>query len=332
VPIPTLPKSIVAGEAMSTAGARPVPDSGIECGDPAALSPTARRPLATPVVVGVNDTCWVQLPPGARVAPHVLTPFWNWLPLTAIVVIARLPVPLFVKVAVCGPPELPTTTEPKSSWLGTICNARTTAVVPVPLRPTVLLPDFALLCTCSVALCPPVRCGVNTTCIVQLAPAARLEPHVDDPSEKSLLPVRRGAIFVSVVVPELVTVTACGALATPIATVPKERLAGETSIEADGCAATAVWAPTTDTSRHGRSSPTSRQTTPRGSVRGSLRRVAALAALRRSRGLTTRIANEPNTAVASMTSPSYRAVSARRVISNERPARLRSNRAAAWPW
>jgi len=97
-------------------------------------------------------------------------------------------------------------------------------VEPVPLKSTVWGLPLALSATESVPAAAPVAVGVKLTVIVQVLPAARLEPQLLFWVKTLLLvvnPVRESAP-----VPELVTVTDCGALAMPTP-LEKVRVVGE---------------------------------------------------------------------------------------------------------
>ena len=103
------------------------------------------------------------------VRPEVVTP----LPLRLSELIVTGVPPLLVRVTVC---ELawPVVTLPKATLAGLV--TRLPAVAPVPERATVWVPTVST--TERVPLNAPVEVGVKVTEIVQLPPAATLDPQV----------------------------------------------------------------------------------------------------------------------------------------------------------
>ena len=141
----------------------------------------------------------------------------------AIPVIVNVVVPTFVNVTVLAALVTPTGTEPKFKLVG-----ESFAVVPIPLSDTCCGLPEALSVTLSTALRVPLAVGLKLTLIVQLALAASELPQVCV-WEKSvaLVPVIAIPVIVSEVVPTFVSVTVFGPLVTPMATVPKLKLVGE---------------------------------------------------------------------------------------------------------
>jgi len=90
--------------------ATPVPVSVTVCGLIGALSVIAMVPLRVPVAVGVRVTLIVQLAPAARLAPHVfVTPkSEEFVPVTLMLEMARLTLPVFERVTVCAALGVPT--------------------------------------------------------------------------------------------------------------------------------------------------------------------------------------------------------------------------------
>jgi len=106
----------------------------------------------------------------------------------------------------------------------------TDTLVAVPLKVTVCGLSLALSAMDSVPLAAPVAVGVNTTLMVQALPAPREVPQVLLGAWKTVLPVVIVMLVkVSVAVPELVTVSDWGALATPT---PLEKVSGPDSVTA----------------------------------------------------------------------------------------------------
>jgi hypothetical protein len=131
-----------------------------------------------PAAVGVNVTLIVQLAPPATLAPHVFVCEKSpaFVPVIAMLVIDSGP-PVLLNVTTCGALALPT------AWLAKLklLTERLTeggGFEPVPDSPT----ECGLPGALSVIVTAPVRfpaaVGVKVTLMVQLAPAATLEPHV----------------------------------------------------------------------------------------------------------------------------------------------------------
>jgi len=112
-----------------------------------------------------------------------------------------------------------------TSWVANVRLAGASlATVPVPLRETLCgLPD-ALSVTDSFPVRVPICVGLKLMLIVQLAPAARLEPQVWVWLKS---PVVAMPAMLSVDVPWLVRATDFAALAEPIRSVAKVRPAGD---------------------------------------------------------------------------------------------------------
>ena len=85
---------------LTVTGARPVPDSEMDCGLSAALSVIVTAPVRCPATVGVNVTEIVHLAFGATVAPQSFVAEKS--PLATMPDIVSGAVPLFVNVTVCG--------------------------------------------------------------------------------------------------------------------------------------------------------------------------------------------------------------------------------------
>jgi hypothetical protein len=93
--------------------AAPDPLSETVCGDPTALSLTARVAEKLATEAGEKVTAMVQLLPAASDSPHVLV--WlkslGFVPPVVIPVIDRVALPVFFSVAVCAVVVVPTTAE-----------------------------------------------------------------------------------------------------------------------------------------------------------------------------------------------------------------------------
>src|ERR1039457_7273507 len=81
-------------------GATPVPERVMVCGDPAALSVMVTDALRPPAAVGVNVTEKLQFAPAATLLPQVLVYAKSpgLAPVTAMLVIDRVPVPVLLRV------------------------------------------------------------------------------------------------------------------------------------------------------------------------------------------------------------------------------------------
>src|SRR5436305_1945247 len=166
------------GESDACATAVPVPLNPAVCGDPVALSVMLTAALRTPAAVGVNVTEIVQLPPAATLDPQVLV--WAksplFVPVIAMLVMLRVAVPGLLNVIVWAALVVAT------FWLANVRldgeSDTCATAVPVPLNPAVCGDPVALSVMLTAALRTPAAVGVNVTEIVQLPPAATLDPQV----------------------------------------------------------------------------------------------------------------------------------------------------------
>src|ERR1700682_2068234 len=106
--------------------ATPVPLRVTWCGLPDALSTIAIAALRSPVAVGLKVTLMLQLPPAARVPPHVFvwTKSFAFAPTTATLVIASVASPVLRSVAVCAALVVSSSRLPKPRLDGSRPNAR----------------------------------------------------------------------------------------------------------------------------------------------------------------------------------------------------------------
>jgi hypothetical protein len=192
------------------------------------LSETLMTAERVPKEEGVNETTTEQLVPAATELPQLL--FWTkspeLAPVTARLEILNAVLPLLVKVTVWGSLVISTGWLEKARLLGDKLTPLA-VLARVPLKLTVW--RLALLAILSDAERLPAAEGVKVTLMVQLAPAATLDPQLLD-CAKSLAfePVMDMPEIVSVTFPELVSVTDCATLAVPMDRLPKPRLDGET--------------------------------------------------------------------------------------------------------
>ena len=126
-----------------------------------------------PLLFGLKVTLIAQLAPGAILVPQVFV-WLNW-PVTAMLLMVRVPVPVFVSVTVWALLVVKTTWVEKVRLVG---ESVTAGCVPAPVRATVcgLLAELSVVV--SVAVRVPDSVGVNVTLVAQLAPAATELPQV----------------------------------------------------------------------------------------------------------------------------------------------------------
>lgn len=109
--------------------------------------------------------------------------------------------------------------------------------VPVPVRELTCGEPDALSATESEPLKLPVAEGVKVTAIVQLPPAASVEPHaVVSAKSLAFVPVRVMPEMVSGALPPFVSVNVCAALVVSLVMLPKLAVAGVSA----ACGAAAV--------------------------------------------------------------------------------------------
>ena len=136
---------IVAGVRLTT-GAVPVPFNDTVCGDPDASSVTALVPVKVPAEVGVKVAVKVQLAAAVSVAPQVFDPRVNedaLVPHTAIEPIAKVAVPVFFSVSVCGDALEPTAVAAYVSVVG--LKVATVVALPRAVASTVKLASVVAL-------------------------------------------------------------------------------------------------------------------------------------------------------------------------------------------
>jgi len=140
-------------------------------------------PLADPIATGENSTVMAQLCPGRIVGPHVFKVMLKPVPVVnAGDVGPTTTVPLLNTVSVAELRE-PTFADPMSAGLGVMMRlGPDTMTVPVRLALAVAPGDPD---TVRLAPAVPETTGLNVTLTWQLAPAARVDPHVVVPIANS---------------------------------------------------------------------------------------------------------------------------------------------------
>jgi hypothetical protein len=132
-------------------------------------------PVCCPAVVGANAMSAVQLAPAARVAEHVLSSTPN--PLDALNARSvSATVPELSTVTVCEELTLPTPVPEKFNIAGLICTDP--AAPPVPASTSVAAFANFDVPMVNEPVATPFTVGAKTIPAVQLAPDARLAPHV----------------------------------------------------------------------------------------------------------------------------------------------------------
>ena len=175
----------------------------------------------------------VQLAPAATLVPQL---FANTnddapVPVTAMLVMDRAPVPVLVSVIDCDALLAPTWTEPNERLL---VERDTTGPepVPVPVRVAICGEPVALSAIDRLPFKVPEAVGLNSTETVQLAEAASVLPQVvaDLIKDEALVPVIVSEVRVTVPVPVFLIVTICAAVVEPTAVEEKVRDVGESEM------------------------------------------------------------------------------------------------------
>ena len=194
----------------------PVPESATLLGLLGALVRNVRAAVRTPVADGVKVMVKMQFAPTARLAPQAFPKIKSaaFAPVTVMLVMFSVAVPLFVSVTVCAMLGIETVTFPKDKVVGFRVTDGTGAATPVPESAALLGLLEALVRNVSEADLPPSADGVNVTLTVQLRLAARLAPQVFTEIAKSpaFAPLSETLVIVTVAGPVFVSVAVCEAL------------------------------------------------------------------------------------------------------------------------
>ena len=169
MPTTTVPKLKELAESVT--GTLPVPLRLTVCGLVKASSVKVRAPVKLPLVVGVNVTPTLQLPPAATLDPQVFDAMAKPA-LTAMLAKFSCTLSRFVTVTVLAVLVLPTAHVPKLR----LVEDKLTGLVPFPERLTVCVPALSVMVRRPDA--EPNAVGVNLTEIVHEAAGARLALHV----------------------------------------------------------------------------------------------------------------------------------------------------------
>jgi hypothetical protein len=183
-------------------------------------------PALAPADTGLKVMETLQLAFAATVDPQVLVSVKSSAcpPDRLIELNVTVALPLLVMVTVLADAVLPTFSSPNASEVGlTLMVAPELPVVPVPVKATVCGDPVALSVMLMLADFAPLETGLKVTDTVQLALAARLEPHLDDkPKSSAWPPVNLMEAIDTAAVPLLVRVTDLAADDVPVVSLPKE--------------------------------------------------------------------------------------------------------------
>ena len=200
------------------------------CGEPAALSATETVAAKLATELGVNVTEIVQDEPAASVSPQVVVSAKSvgFAPPIVTPEIVSVAFPVLDNVSVCALDVTPWTTLPKLTVVGESVATGAGGTVPEPVSVAVCGEPVALSATETVAAKLAAKLGVNVTEIVHIAPAARDVPQVFV-SAKSVgfAPPMEMPEMVSAALPVFDSVSICAAEVTPVFTLPKLSVVGE---------------------------------------------------------------------------------------------------------
>src|ERR1035437_4033425 len=209
----------------------PLPDSGTNAPEVNAMLLTVRLPLCAPGLLGANSTRAVQLAPAASVEVQVV------LTSRKLAVTPREKLPrLFtlsglVRVTVTGLLSRPTPVCGKAIRLGNACTEP--GVPPVPLSGITVVAVSDGDAMVSVPVYGPLSEGEKITPVEQLAPEARLVPHVSSTRLKGSVAVSVSELAAEP--PVLVIVTVWAGLSWPGVTIGNAICAGFTLSPAGVC-------------------------------------------------------------------------------------------------
>jgi hypothetical protein len=169
------------------------------------LSAAVRVPLAA----GVNKIAIVQVPPagtaGLQVSTSVKSPALA--PVKTRPEMLKLAPPVLLRVTTCEELTMSTPSLPKDKLVGERLAAAL-ALPPVPARLTLCGLPEALSVTMMPAVRVPAADGLKVTLIVQLAPAAKLDPQLFVCAKSlALAPDTAMPVILKAAAPELLSVT-----------------------------------------------------------------------------------------------------------------------------
>jgi hypothetical protein len=132
--------------ACGVGGARPVPETVVLWGEPAALSVTVTDAVAAEATVGVKMTATLQEDPAARVVPQVPATAKDvgFVPVSVMLVMFSAAFPVFERVMFCAGLDAPTTVFASVNEAGERLTTGAGAGMPVPLNATLCGEPVAL--------------------------------------------------------------------------------------------------------------------------------------------------------------------------------------------
>ena len=138
----------------------PVPLSAMLSGEPGALEVIVTAAFIGPVAVGAKCPWIVQLDPAARLAPQLLAKMNDdaSAPVTAMLVIVSVPLPVLVMVTVCEPLAVPTVV---GAYDKLVAEKVIAGVTPVPLSAMVCGEVVSLSVMVMLAPIGPVPVGAK---------------------------------------------------------------------------------------------------------------------------------------------------------------------------
>jgi hypothetical protein len=160
-PACTLPNDRLVGDNDTVVGVIPVPVNATDCGEPVALSVMVIAAVTAPAVVGAKCPWMVQFAPAARLEPQ-LFPNANEaapVPVTLILLMVRVALPVLVNVTLCDALVAPTSTLPNGKLVAD--NETVVAVAPVPVKATDCGEPVALSVIVMAAVMAPVAVGAK---------------------------------------------------------------------------------------------------------------------------------------------------------------------------
>jgi hypothetical protein len=200
------------------------------CGLLVALSATRTEAFSELVTDGVNVTLIKQFEPAASDAGQLFVSAKSdaFVPMTEIVVILNVALPVFVSVTDCGELAVPTARVEKFTEEGEKPTAGLEVVVPLIANVCGLL--VALSATRTEAFSELVTDGVNVTLIKQFEPAASDAGQLFVSAKSdAFVPMMEIVVIFNAALPVFVRVTDCGELVVPTARVEKLTEEGEKS-------------------------------------------------------------------------------------------------------
>ena len=194
-----------------------------------ALSVMVTLAVFAPVEVGAKWPWIEQLAPTARLVPQLLakTNCDAFVPVTAMLVIVSVAVPVLVMVTYCDALDVPTVTEPNDR-LAAVKVTGPAGATPVPVSEIDCGELLALSVMVIAAVFAPAAVGAKCPCMVQLAPTARVVPQLLAKTNcDAPVPVNAMLLMVKAAVPVLLIVTDCELLVSPTEMEPNARLVAE---------------------------------------------------------------------------------------------------------